>query len=125
MILDTDFLIYILRKKKEALQKLEELVNSPDNLYLTHINLCELYKGAYRSNDVQQSLSAIDNVLKSIDLLPFTKTVDRHFGRLYAESEKKGQSIGEMDTLIASIALDYGFAIVTGNVKHYQRQVYE
>ena len=56
-----------------------------------------------------------------MDILPFTKTTDQRFGKLQNDLEKQGKIIGEMDTLIASIALDYGYSIVTGNIKHYQR----
>lgn len=121
MLLDTDFLVDILRKKKEALVKLEEFLQSPDNLYITHINLCELYKGAYKSEKVHKNLADIDQLLNFVDVLPFTKTADQQFGKLYTDLEKKGELIGEMDVLIASIALDHGVAIVTGNEDHYRK----
>lgn len=46
MLLDTDFLISSLRKRPEALEKLEHLRENRTILFITHVNLWELYAGA-------------------------------------------------------------------------------
>lgn len=121
MILDTDFLIDVLRRSQPAIEKLTELRDSPEELFLTHINLCELYRGAYQSKNIQKNLFEIDTLLNYLGILPFTQTADQRFGELITHLEKQGEQIGEMDTLIASLALDQGQAILTRNVKHFKQ----
>lgn len=121
MILDTDFLIDVLRRRQSAIEKLTKIRDSPEELFLTHINLCELYRGAYQSKNVQKNLLEIETLLNYLGILPFTRTADQRFGELSAHLEKEGKQIGEMDTLIASLALDQGQTILTRNVKHFNQ----
>ncbi|MHA2247412.1 MAG: type II toxin-antitoxin system VapC family toxin [Candidatus Hodarchaeales archaeon] len=121
MILDTDFLIDVLRRRQSAIEKLTELRDSPEELFVTHINLCELYRGAYQSKNIQENLVEIDTLLNYLGILPFTQTADQRFGELITQLEKQGRKIGEMDTLIASLALDQGQMILTRNIKHFKQ----
>lgn len=121
MILDTDFLIDVLRRSQPAIEQLATLRDSPEELFITHINLCELYRGAYQSKNIQKNLVEIDTLLNYLGLLPFTQTADQRFGELITDLEKQGSQIEEMDTLIASLALVHGQTILTRNIKHFKQ----
>jgi predicted nucleic acid-binding protein len=43
------------------------------------------------------------------------------FGHLVGQLERKGQVIGDMDALIASVALEQDELFVTRNTGHFQR----
>ncbi len=43
------------------------------------------------------------------------------FGKLSIELERKGNSIGDFDLLIASIALTHGEPLLTKNAKHFSK----
>ncbi len=44
-VLDSSFIIDLIRKKEEALQKLSELENEHLSISTTEINILELYRG--------------------------------------------------------------------------------
>ncbi len=96
-------------------------MDSPEELFTTHINLCELYHGAYKSRNPEKNIEEIDKMLDFIGLLPFTIEIDKQFGQLIKQLLEKGTPIGEMDTLIAAFALIYDQSIVTRNIKHYNK----
>lgn len=121
MLLDTDFVIDLLRDKPDAKHLLKELAESTNALFLSHVSLWELYQGVYKSNEIEKNLVTIDELVDYFEILPFTKDVDKRFGRLKGYLEKRGEAIGVMDTLIASIALEYNLTVVTKNKKHFER----
>jgi len=119
--LETDFLVALIRKDPDAITKLRKLVESGERLATTPINAAELFKGAYRSKNVDENLKKVRGILSRLDLLDFNLTASDIYGRITSELEEKGEPIGEMDALIASIALAHNERIVTRNVKHFSR----
>ncbi len=119
MILDTDFLIPLLNHDQGAIQFLEELVKTNNPIFITHINLWELYQGAFKSKKVAENLADIERVIDDFEVLPFTPAIDRRFAELFTQLERQGKQIGVMDTLIASFALEHNDAIVTKNIEHF------
>ena len=121
MIIDTDFAIWFLKKDKDTMEKFETLLNSGTKIYTTHVTVWELYKGAYYSSKIEENIEKVNTFLQYIPILPFTREIGNRFAKLFVSLEKNGDRIGEMDTLIASIALEYGYPILTRNVKHFQK----
>ncbi len=119
MILDTDFLIPLLNHDQRAIQFLEELVKTNNPIFITHINLWELYQGAFKSKKVAENLADIERIIDDFEVLPFTPAIDRRFAELFTQLERQGKQIGVMDTLIASFALEHNDAIVTRNIEHF------
>jgi predicted nucleic acid-binding protein len=121
LLLDTDFLIDILRKNPPAIKVLEELIIDGFDLYVSHVNLWELYQGAYRTKSVESNVKNIDDFTDHFFILEFTKETNKTFGRLITQLNNEGTPIGVLDTLLASIALVNNFPIVTRNVKHFNK----
>ncbi len=119
--LETDFIIAVMRKDKNAMQKLEEMVERGERLATTPINASELFKGVYRSENINQNLKKVRGILSRMDLLSFNLVACDIYGRTYSQLEIKGDSIGEFDTLIASIALAHTERVITRNTKHFNR----
>lgn len=119
--LETDFLIALMRKDRDAVSKLKELVEKGERLSTTPINASELFKGAYRSKNIDENLRRVRGLLSRLDLLEFNLTSTEIYGQISSELEEKGVQIGEMDTLIASIALAHNERIVTRNTRHFSR----
>ena len=55
-VLDSSFIIDLIRKKEEALQKLSELENEYSSISTTEINILELYREAYLSTKIYHNL---------------------------------------------------------------------
>ncbi len=119
--LETDFLIALMRKDRDAVSKLKELVEKGERLSTTPINASELFKGAYRSKNIDENLRRVRGLLSRLDLLEFNLTSTEIYGQISSELEEKGVQIGEMDTLIASIALAHNERILTRNTRHFSR----
>lgn len=121
MIIDTDFAIWYLKKDKKTLEKFETLIKERRKVYTTHVTVWELYKGAYYSSKQNENLKKITKFLQFIPVLPFTLEIGKRFAELFVSLEQKGERIGEMDTLISAIALEYGYPILTRNMKHFEK----
>ena len=119
MILDTDFLIAIIRKDESAINFIENNINNQSELCITHVNLWELYHGVFKSDKIQENLQEVNELIEHFKIIKFTNETDIRFGKLINELRKNGKQIGVMDSLIASIALENNQKIITRNVKHF------
>lgn len=114
--IDTNIIIDYLRgdvtlQKKIALEK--------NNLYITHITLCELYKGAYLDKDPAKVIPFLQRFLQTLRVIDFTEEACILYGRIHAELRKKGKPTPEGDIMIASVALSNDCVMVTRNKKHF------
>ncbi|MBI3979310.1 MAG: virulence-associated protein [Chloroflexi bacterium] len=59
--------------------------------------------------------------MASLIVLPFDVAAAGRCGQIRAHLERQGTLIGDADLRIAAIALVHDLAVVTGNVRHFQR----
>jgi len=119
--LETDFLIALMSKDPDAIGKLRGLVERGERLATTPVNAAELFRGAYKSRNVNENLRKVRGLLSRLDLLDFNLTASDFYGQITSELEKRGEPIGEMDALIASIALAHNERVLTRNIEHFSR----
>lgn len=118
--LDTDFLIAYIKKDYKAIEKLESLLADGRTIaYTTTINAAELYKGVYRSKNASEEASKVRNTLQLLELLTLDHESARMLGEL--DSKIKSDTIGDLDLLIASIAITNDEILITKNLKHFER----
>jgi len=118
--LDSDFLIDLLKNKKEAVQWIRDH-EEKDILATTIINIFELYSGIYRLENTENELLAIKKLTEKLIILNFTLKSAEESGRQYALLVKSGNIIEKRDLFIGVIALSEGFSIKTNNRKHFER----
>jgi tRNA(fMet)-specific endonuclease VapC len=119
--LDTDFLVDLLRLKKEAWAELEELRRDRIELSTTPINCCELFKGAFPADSGNVAVHGIGAMIESLRILDIDRKSCETFGRLSNEMQGKGSSIADFDLLIASVAMAHGESLMTRNKKHFEK----
>jgi tRNA(fMet)-specific endonuclease VapC len=119
--LDTSFIIALIRRDERALAKLEEYTASETRLTTTPITACELFKGAYKSSKREKELLKVRAILSFLEVLSFSVEASERYGRLMASEGLHGAPIGDFDAMIASLALSHGEAIITSNLKHFER----
>ena len=119
--LDTSFIIALMRRDERALRKLEEYTASETRLTTTPITACELFKGACKSTMRDKELQKVRTTLSFLEVLSFSVEASEHYGRLMASEGLRGAPIGDLDAMIASLALTHGEEIVTSNKKHFER----
>jgi predicted nucleic acid-binding protein len=99
MILDTNFVIDILRGKDRAVEKLGELKQRQEPLILPPGALFELHVGAGED----ESLKKIEEDLEGADL---TSGAERKAAKIRRDLEDQGKPISSIDYLIAGTAID-------------------
>lgn len=86
-VLDTNFLIDLLRGKEDA----SGMADSFDAPKTTAINAFELYYGAGRSVNPKKGISEVGNLLKAIDVLEFNNFTAQKAGDIHAELMNSGK----------------------------------
>ena len=116
-VLDTNFLIDLLRGKEDAI----DVADSFDNPKTTTINAFELYYGAGRSIKPKKGISEVGNLLRSIDVLEFNNPAAQKAGEIHAELMNSGNPVDIMDVLIAGIVIVNKEELVTRDIEHFRR----
>jgi tRNA(fMet)-specific endonuclease VapC len=119
-LLDTNICIYIIKKKPETVIKLFSKLK-PGDVAISAITIAELYFGIAKSSKPNENTIALQEFLQPLVTLDFTAEDSVFYGQIRAELEAKGQMIGAMDLLIASIAISRGLTLVTNNEKEFGR----
>lgn len=119
-ILDSNFIIAILKEDTEALAKIKELEEDRDVIATTVFNEQEVLFGVLNSkkmNDYKTTMEFLD----TMTIIPYERRSVAATVRIQLELKSRGHSIGTMDELIAGICLSYGASIVTRNDEHFSR----
>lgn len=119
-LLDTNILIYMLKKPTPALIKRFKSVASPAIL-IPAIVRSELEYGFCKSGDYERSRFKFEPFLRLFATQPFTERAAKEYGRIAADLQKTNQLIGNMDMLIAATAKAEGMTLVTHNTKEFER----
>lgn len=121
VVLDTDFIIGVLRKDQKVIQILSDYMGSNTELKTTIINVGELYKGAHLSAKKNENVEEIEAFLKEIIVLNLDIPIMKIYAEISADLRKKGEIIGDFDELIASITIYHNETLISRNIKHYER----
>ncbi len=116
-VLDTDFLISILRGKGTS----EITVDMIGNPKTTIINVFELYYGAKRSIKSEEVLLETNSLLKSVDIIGFDRSAVLMAADIHAKLMNSGKPRDIQDVLIAGIVMANNEEILTRNTEHFSR----
>jgi tRNA(fMet)-specific endonuclease VapC len=119
--LDTSFLVALIRREEPAERKLEELLSRGERLSTTPITVCELFKGVYRSSRRLLEAERVKGLLGYLEVLSFSVDAYERYGKLVAAEPLHGSPIGDMDAMIAAIALTHSESVLTMNLRHFER----
>ncbi|MBI2666777.1 type II toxin-antitoxin system VapC family toxin [Candidatus Woesearchaeota archaeon] len=120
MILDTSFLIDLMKNKQAALTKAQSLEYASFPVRTTTITVFELWQGLEDLQD-EQKRTTLEHFLSGIGLLGFDLESAKQAGKIHAELRRKGEIIDAEDSMIAGIAQQHNEAVLTRNVKHFER----
>lgn len=119
--LDTDFLVALLRKRKEAEERAGEYDAAGVDVATTSMNAFEIYLGAYRSKKRERNLREVDELLESLKILQLTKENSRKSSEILSRLLNGGTPIDLRDAIIGGIALNEGYTLITRNIDHFKR----
>ena len=118
-VLDTNTVIDYFKGRGNVAERL--LAVPPREIALPAIVAYEVWVGVLGSQNAKRRQSQYEQFLSVIEVIPFDSAISRRTAELRHVLERRGESIGPLDTLIAGMALACGATLVTRNVKEFGR----
>jgi tRNA(fMet)-specific endonuclease VapC len=119
-LLDTNICIYIRQKRPaQVLERFTQL--NVGEAFLSVVTFGELLYGVAKSQHRIAALEKLDALVSFLPVLPLPAAAAEHYGKLRAELEQKGQSIGGNDLWIAAHALAEGLVLVSNDEREFRR----
>lgn len=119
-LLDTDICIYILNGPTSRL-RLNFNRAQQGEVGISTVTEAELYFGAFHSKFKKLNLERVEGFLSPLKKIHFNSESAYQFGEIKENLVRRGQSVGEMDMLIAATAKAHGLTLITNNAKHFRR----
>lgn len=118
--LDTNICIYFLKGKFPHLAE-KILSFSPKDIKIPSIVKAELLYGAEKSQKKSENIEKINQFLFPLEIIGFDDNESIEYGVIRSNLEKKGNTIGPNDIIIASTVLANDGTLITNNVKEFNR----
>ena len=119
-MLDTNICIYVMKKKPEnVLRRFREELDG--GICISSITLAELEYGMKHSSDPVKNEQALLRFLAPLSVLPFGAAAASEYGEVRAYLQSRGTPIGPLDMLIPAHARAEGMALVTNNMREFER----
>jgi tRNA(fMet)-specific endonuclease VapC len=99
-------------------RKLDDLVGK---CAVSDLSILELYAGAQRYDNPNKRINLIEDFMSRLTILPFETQAARLAGPIHFKLLSEGQMIGAYDLLIAATALSKNLAVVTNNLREFNR----
>jgi predicted nucleic acid-binding protein len=114
ILLDTTILIDILRNRNKRRELLETFLAAQHTLATTVLNIAELYAGMR-----PQEAAVTEALLSGLICLELNERTARLAGQLKNTWAKRGRTLALTDTLIAAIAIEKQYALLTDNQRDF------
>ena len=112
-VLDTSFLVDLIRGEEEALDALARIEEEYRDLFTTVVNLLELFRGAYLSEKREENISKVMEIVGNLGAIAITWNTYPIYGTLSVALKEKGIAANESDVVIAALTLETDGIIVT------------
>ena len=118
---DTNILGYFARRTYPPLQQRMQQALSRQEMAISVITRAETRFGLARLDANDKRRQSVGLLLQDIPALPWNANAADCYGEIAALLGRTGQSIGEMDTMIAAHALVADLPVITHNTRHFSR----
>ena|SRR3989338_880701 len=116
MLLDTSFIIDLLKGMPEAITKAENLRKENIASFISTVSVYELWQSSDETEKAE-----IDAFFKSVGIIPLNEACARIAGDIQNFLRRKGAIIQPEDAMIAGTAMQNNQPFLTRNVKHFAR----
>ena len=117
ILLDTNIVVAYLNGNEPVASKVVEAINK---IALSTLVVAELDYGAKASQNSIKNLSNLNRFIELIRIVPFDLACARMLGTVKSKLRQIGKPTGEVDAMIAAVALANKAELVTGNTRHFQ-----
>ena len=125
LILDSSVIIAGERRGCTVRQLLEQIESAYAEIEvgISVVTVVELTHGVQRAKIEERRRrrqAFVDELIRDVPVHPVSVDTARLAGRIEGEQAEQGLGIAFEDLLIAATALQFGFGVVTHNVRHFQ-----
>ena len=113
MLIDTDVIIWALRRNDKAVRK----IDSTEVLQISAVTYMELLKEVRDKQELRNIKQTLQ--MLSIEVIPISENIS-HRAMIYIEEYGLSSGMDLPDALIAATAVENDFTLCTANDKHYK-----
>ena len=125
-LLDTNVISELMKEhpEKKVLRWVEEQADQKNPIHVSALAKAEIESGIYYMANGKKKRALTENAetffkARKEQCYAFNAQTAVHYAKIWAENRKMGRNIGEMDTMIAAVAVQHKLTLVTRNVKHF------
>lgn len=120
-VLDTNIITTLMKNNRNIKNKLQKSILSGNEILINGISYYEIRRGLLAAN-APRKLSVFNNICKQLGmvLLDSLSIFDKA-SEIYADLKQRGKLIEDADILIAAVALEKEYILISDNSKHFQR----
>ncbi len=119
-MLDTDICSYIIRNRPQHVKKRLEELERNHTIGLSSVVVSELFYGAYKKGS-RKLVKLVESFVDYFEIFNYNLKAAVEYGKLRAELEREGITIGAYDLQIAAHAISLNAVLVTNNLKEFKR----
>jgi len=125
-VLDSSTVIAAERRKESITDFVDSILRAhgPLDLSLSPVSVAELVHGIFRARTPaasQRRRLYIEELVSLVPVHPVTKQTGWLVGQIQGQEAAKGNMLPFNDLMIAAAAIEQGYAVLTGNVRHFQK----
>lgn len=126
LVLDSSAVITAERKRQPVADFIEAILTAHGlvDLSLSPVTVAELVHGIYRAKTpeaAQRRREYIEELVSLVPVHPATNKTAWLVGQIEGEESAKGNVLPFNDLMIAVAAIEQGYAVLTGNLRHFQK----
>jgi tRNA(fMet)-specific endonuclease VapC len=119
-LLDTDTISLLHKRHPQVSSHVYLYTQQFGQLTFTEMSYYEVTRGL-KAIPATTRLAEFERFCRHHRILPFTHDAAVHAADMWVDLKQRGQLIGDMDVLIAAVAMSEGLAVVTRNTRHFGR----
>lgn len=120
-LLDTDIMSEVMKGRDPVVASRATAYRHEFGRYsISTIVVMEIVRGYHAAKQLDR-LNDFRQRLTFAEVLDFTSSIADLAGRIDADLEGAGLTIGRADSMIAATAITHDLVLVTGNTKHFER----
>ena len=119
-LIDTDILSHFFRGQSSVVAHFNAYLRVHDHINFSVVSYYEILSGL-KHRDAHRRLGDFLAFSSINHICPLTQKSAAISADIYASTRKQGKPIDDIDILIAGIALEHNWTLVSGNVRHFAR----
>lgn len=120
VLIDTDILSYYFKGDKTVISNFEKYLESYDLIEISLVTYYEVIGGLLAKNALKQ-LNVFEDFVTENLVIPMTENSAKISAELYSTLRQTGNTVDDIDLLIAGIAIDNDMTLATNNERHFNK----